>query len=164
MIKEKYEFVGDLLESIRQYLIKEQHKADKKHQLHPKTDYILKMINESLCIPQTKILILIRRYFDYCFTTLKVTLSCLKNAVIVKYTSGIAEERPMLDLISKGNIIIAELSSEIQFCPWSRINYVFEFEYREESEWFQLCFGENPNLKGFYALNSVPKKPSSEQG
>ena len=122
------------------------------------------MVNESLCIPGTKVVILVRRYFDYCFQTLEETLSSLERAVILRYPRGIVDERPIFDLISKGNVIIAALSSELQFCPWSCISCVFEFEYREESEWHQLCFEENANLKGFYALDSVTMKCSRDEG
>ena len=125
---------------------------------------ILKKANELLCIPDTKIIILVRRYFDCCFKAMETALSCLKGAIVIKYPKGIEGERKLLDLLSKGNIIVAELSCELQFCPWKQMTYVFEYEYRQESEWFRLCFDENPNLKGFFALNSVPKKVINKQG
>ena len=164
-MEDKYsEFVGDLLRPIRHQLIKKQRKIDAQNQLHSKTEMILKMANELLCIPETKIIILVRRYFDYCFKTLENALSGLTSATVLKYPKGMDGKRRLLDLISKGNVIVAELSCELQFCPWNYMTYVFEYEYREDSEWFRLCFDENPNLKGFFALNSVPKKANNEKG
>ena len=164
-IAEKYsEYVGDLLEPVRKQLAKEQYKLDSKHQLHPKTEIIVKMLAEILCNPGTKVIILVRRYFDCCYSTLEATLRCLKNAIVLKYPKEVAEERLIYDVISKANVVIAELSSELQFCPWRRISHVFEFEFRKESEWFQLCFDGNPNLKRFYAFDSVSEPCCIEQG
>lgn len=158
------EYVGDLLEPIKKQLIKEQCKLDSHQQLHPKMKSIASMLEELLCDPQSKILILVRRYFDCCFTVLSGTLRSLRNAVVLKYPREVAEERKIYDVISKANVIVAELSSELQFCPWRRITHVFEFEYRKESEWCRLCFEQNPDLKGYFAFDCPDQQSFFDKG
>ena len=154
-IREKYEsFVGDLLESVRRQLAKQQYKLDADFQLHPKIEKITKMIQELTSQSSNqKIMILVRRYFEYCYTSLEESLRLVKNVVIRRYPNDVAEERHIREVISQANVIVAELSAELQFCPWNRIGFVIEFEFKEESEWSKFCFESNPHIQGFMSYD-----------
>ncbi|XP_065069792.1 protein shortage in chiasmata 1 ortholog-like [Rhopilema esculentum] len=154
-IREKYEsFVGDLLESVRRQLAKQQYKLDADFQLHPKVEKITKMVQDLTSQSSNqKIMILVRRYFEYCYTSLEESLRLVKNVVIRRYPNDVAEEGHIREAISQANVIVAELSAELQFCPWSRIGFVIEFEYKEESEWSKFCFESNPHMQGFMSYD-----------
>lgn len=153
-IREKHEeFIQDILEPVRRQLAQEQYKLDTTSQLHPKLNRLVRMVQNFLSQPERKIMILVRRYFECCYATLESSLRLVKNVVINRYPKEIAEERRIHEVISQSNVIVAELSSELQFCPWSRFSFVLEFEFREESQWFELCFEGNPKLQGFFAFD-----------
>ena len=158
-IRERYnDVIHGVLEPIRKQLAKDQYRFETMSQLHPKIERVARMINNILRKPDRKIIILVRRYFECCFSALETSLHCMKNMVLQKYPKEVAEEGFILDLISQANVIVAELSGALQFCPWNRFSSVFEFEFREDSQWFSLCHEGNPNVQGFFALNcSLPK-------
>ena len=109
-------------------------------------------------------MILVRRYFECCYATLESSLRLVKNVVINRYPKEVAEERRIHETISQSNVVVAELSSELQFCPWSRFSFVLEFEFREESKWFELCFEGNSKLQGFFAFDCLAAMCSFEGG
>ncbi len=88
----------------------------------------------------------------------------MKNVVLKRYPKEAAEERFVSNMISQANVIVAELSTELQFCPWKRFSVVLEFEFKEESEWYSLCFEGNRNLQGFFAFDCSMPKDVENQG
>lgn len=159
----KYNVV-DLLDPIQKQLKKMHHRLTASNQLHPKIEKLIDMIAIFLRNPEHKILILVRRHFESCFTMVKAALDSVTKAAVCKYPADFAEEGLIYKIISKSNVIVAELSSDLQFCPWHLISHVFEFEFRKESEWFRLCFEENPQLQGFFAFECVTNQCSSNEG
>eukprot|EP00794_Sanderia_malayensis_P007892 gene7892-8746_t len=158
-MREEYEnIIGAVLDPVRKHLVKEQIKFDSTSNQHPKMQKISSMIQDILQIPDRKVIILVRRYYECCFSMLQSSLGCVKNVVVKRYPKEASEEILVNNIIAQGNVIVAELSAELQFCPWNRFSFVFEFEFKKESEWYSVCYESNRKLQGFFAFNcSVPK-------
>ena len=152
-----------MLEPVRKQLAKEQCKLEDSHIVHPKVRRMTHMIQNLIdCDAGYKVIILIKRYFHAAYSLLEDSLKAAKHVRLQKYPMDISDEAFIEKSFHGSNIVFAEVSEELQFCPWTYFDFVFEYEYREDSQWYKLCYKENPKLKGFYSFKVETNASSSQ--
>ena len=143
-----------MLDPIYSKLLCIQLQNERKGVYHPKVVTLKKIV---LKIRErnknAKILVLFTRYFENIAPKVKIFLG--KDIRVNYYPRHDFVEEDYKEIFISSAVVLGKESTDLLSCPWKIFNHIIQYEFRQESNWHEIAYANNPNLI-FTSFNALP--------